>query len=193
MVSSALNARIVSSFRHPPRPPRPTSGDHRLHPACDGRGRLQRGAAGYGTVQPAVGRERGFIERYNGGPDRRDLLVTTHLLCDSRHRGVAVRADDSRCGYPAVEHPSLGQPLGVPAHDDDFDGAACCQQRRPQPGMLPKSAGRFASPPPVGRTRTSPARRRAPAAAGGRSAGGGIRPCRRAPGPATLPSAHPRP
>ena len=60
-----------------------------------------------------------------------------HLLCDGRHRGLAVRVDDSRCGYPAVEHPSRqSQPLGVPAHDDDFDGAAGCQQRRPQPGML---------------------------------------------------------
>ena len=42
----------------------------------------------------------------------------------------------------------------------------------------PMSSGRFASPLPVGRTRTSPARRRAPAGAGERSAGGGIRPHR---------------
>ena len=79
-----------------------------------------------------------MVKRRYGPPERRNFFVTAHLLCESRRRGLAVRVDNSRRGHPAVKHPSgRGQPLGVPARDDDFDGAAGNQQRSPQPGVLP--------------------------------------------------------
>ena len=139
-----MNARrsrpigTASSLLHPLRPPRPSGGDHRPHPTGRGRDGLERGATDYGSVQPAVGRQHGFIDRRNGWPrptrsPRHDAPALR--LAPPR---LPVRVDDSRCGYPAGEHPCRGgQPLGVSAHDDDFDGAACCQQRRLQPGMLP--------------------------------------------------------
>ena len=63
---------------------------------------------------------------------RTDAISSSRRTCSATRAAAASQRASTTAGVDTQLSSSRhGQPLGVPAHDDDFDGAACCQQRRP--------------------------------------------------------------
>ena len=153
-------------FRRPRRAPRPPGRDRRPRPPAAGACRVEDAHPLDGGVQAAVDLQRVPVARGGRLLDRGQLgrrLLVRH------HHGLGKRP------RPLVEDPAgWPQTHRVAAHDDHLDGTAGRGQRRPQaaccrPTCGPRSPSR---PRRSARTGTSPAVRRALAAAWGGSSGG---------------------